>query len=178
MHFRFNTIGIFGVFLSVLFLLVIISGIIGALIYNSIPLSLTKYGRDIKSKEEIIDTIETSLKEADDLVSNTSKELEEIYVKRIRPFIKSKRTKWEYLFMEERELLDKRRNMIERYKDSVPVQDTHDLNALSSILVEKEKRSFMWTKLKIIRAWLTLHMPLTLALLTATVIHIVSIIYF
>jgi hypothetical protein len=80
--------------------------------------------------------------------------------------------------MEERELLDKRRNMIERYKDSVPVQDTHDLNALSSILVEKEKRSFMWTKLKIIRAWLTLHMPLTLALLTATVIHIVSIIYF
>jgi len=177
-HSGFNITGTFSIFLLVLFLLVIISGIIGSLIYNITPLSLTKYGRDVKPKDEVVNIMENYLKEADRLVSNTSDEFREIYQKRIRPFFQSKRTKWGYLFMEEKELIDKRRKMVESCKNMVPGQDIYDLNILSSILVEKAKLSFMWAKTKMQGAWLNFHVPLTSAMLAAAVIHIWSIIYY
>lgn len=90
----------------------------------------------------------------------------------------SKRTKWEYLLMEERELIEKRRHMIEGYKIMVPGRDIHDLNLLGSLLAEKEKLSFMQAKLRLQGAWLTFHMPVSAALLTAAAIHIVSVLYY
>lgn len=178
MHSGFHLTGTFTIFLLILFLLVVISGIVGSLIYKTIPLSLAKHGRDVKPKHEVTNNIENYLREADSLVSNTSNEFREIYQKRIRPFFQSKRTKWEYLFMEEKELINKRRNMIESYRNMVPKQDIYDLSILSSILIEKEKLSFMWAKTKIQGAWLNFHLPLTTALLTAVMFHIWSILYY
>jgi hypothetical protein len=178
MHSGFKLDGTFSIFLSVLFFLLIISGIIGSLIYNRIPISLTKYGRKLNTEEEIAAKIESYLKEADNLVSVTSNTLKDTYRREIRPLIESKRPKFEYLFMEERELICKRREKIERCKASLLAEDMHDLSILSSILVEKEKLSFVCSKLHIQKAWLTFHMPLTLTLLTSVVIHIVSIIYY
>lgn len=178
MHSGFNLTGTFNIFLFVLFVLVIISGIVGSLIYNITPLSLMKFGREIMPEDEIINNMEKYLKEADRLVLNTSGEFREMYQKTIRPFFQSKRTKWEYLFMEERELISKRRNMVERYKGMVSKQDIYDLNILCAVLIEKERLSFMWTKTKMQRAWLNFHTPLTSAMLAAAVIHILSIIYY
>ena len=178
MHFSFRPGGTFGIFLAVLFFLVVISGAVGSLIYFYVPLSLSKYGRPVKSEEEIISSMDKYLEEADKLVSGASEELKSLYRIKIRPFIKSGGTRWKYLLLTERELLDKRRDVINTCKAVVPGQDMHDLEILSSILIEKEKLSFMQAKLKIQKAWLTFHMPLTLALLTAAVIHILTVIYY
>ncbi len=178
MHSGFDFTGVFSISLLTLFFLVIVSGIIGFLIYNDVPRSLTKYGRDVKPEEEIVNRMENYLKEADNLVSNTSDEFRKLYQTRIRPFFRSKRTKWKYLFIEERELINKRKNMMERYKNILSGKDYYDLNILSSILVEKEKLAFMWTKIKVLKVWLNIHMPLTFAMLAMVLIHILTTFYF
>jgi hypothetical protein len=178
MHADFSSSGTFSMILLMLYLLTVASGVVGALIYRTIPLSLIKFGRKIKAEDELVNDLENFLAEADSLVSKTSSEFRSIYEERVRPYIESKRIKWEYLFIEERELLDKRREMIEEIKESVLSQDMHDLNTLSSIFIEAEKNSFILTKLKIQEAWLGLHTPLTIALLTGTTIHIAVILYY
>jgi hypothetical protein len=178
MHSGFALTGLFNSVLLILFFLIIISGIIGSLIYNIVPRSLTKYGRDVNQNEEIVKKMEYYLKEADRLASNTSDEFREFYKKRIRPFFRSKRTKWEYLFMEERELINKRKSMMESYKSMLTGQGIYDLNILTSVLVEKEKLAFMCTKIKALEAWLNFHMPLTSAMLTMVLIHIVLKFYY
>ena len=80
--------------------------------------------------------------------------------------------------MTEKELLQNRRTLIEECRSIVPGHDMHDLDILSSILIEKEKLSFIQAKLRMQEAWLTVHVPLTCTLLTATVIHIVTVIYY
>ena len=178
MHFSFKPTGTFSIFLSILFFLVVISGITGAIIYSYVPLSLTKFGRTVKSLEEINSSIENSLDEADNLVSGVSDKLKTFYKDNIRSIIESKKTKWRYLSMTEKELLQNRRKLIEKCRSIVPGQDIHDLDILSSILIEKEKLSFMQAKLRMQEAWLTVHMPLTFTLLTATLIHIVTVLYY
>ena len=74
--------------------------------------------------------------------------------------------------MEERELINKRKSMMEIYKNMLSGQDIYDLNILSSVLVEKEKLAFMWTKIKVLKAWLNFHIPLTSAMLTMVLIAI------
>jgi cytochrome b561 len=178
LHSDFTFEGIFSIFLFILFLLVIISGILGSLIYTNIPLSLTKYGRDTKPRDEIIRDIDNHLNEADKLVFNTSKECKEMYQKKIRPIFQSKRTKWQYIFMEEKELLDKRRKGIEQCKSLASAQDIYEINILSSLLIEKEKLSFMLAKINLQSIWLNVHLPITTAMLAAVIIHVWSIIYF
>jgi len=178
MHSGFNFTGIFSIVFLVLFILVIASGIVGTLIYKTIPLSLTKYGRDIKPENETITDMEKHLSEADQLVSRTSDEFREIYKKTIRPFLKSKRTSWEYLFMEESELIRKRKDMMENCKHLVPAGDIYDINILSSMLLEREKLSFVWSKKKLLKIWLNFHLPLSTAMITMSLIHILAISYY
>lgn len=178
MHMGIKPTGTFSIFMSILFFLVIISGITGSLIYSRVPLSLTKYGRTVKSEEEIAASISGCLEEADTLVSGMSGEFQKLYHRKIRPFMAAGKTKWFYLLMTERELLDNRRKVIEQCKSLVHGHDMSDLNVLSSILIEKEKLSFMQAKLKLQNAWLNFHMPLTMALLAASAVHIVTILYY
>jgi hypothetical protein len=178
MHISFKPAGTFGIFLSILFFLVVISGVAGSLIYAYVPLSLSKYGGALLSEEEISSSIYNYLEEADHLINGASEELKGLYRSKIRQFFKQGTIHWKYLLMTEGELLDKRMELIETCRAVVPGQDMHDLEILSTILMKKEKLSFTQAKLKIQKAWLTFHMPLTLALLTASVIHILTVLYY
>jgi hypothetical protein len=178
MHSRFSITGTYSIFLVIFFLVVVISGIVGSLIYSIIPLQLTKYGREVKTNEDIIKDMKNCLKVADRMVENTSGEFKSVYKKKIRPFIRSKRTRWEYWILKENELLSKRRDMIEKYKNVNTGQDMYELDMLSSLLAEKEKLSFMLAKIKLQSIWLSFHLPLTTALLMAILIHVWSILYF
>lgn len=178
MHFSFKPTGAFSIFLSVLFFLTILSGIAGSIIYRTIPPALSKYGRPVKTDDELIHNIDSLINEAAAVVTNASAEFKAVYEKKIRDLMEATGTRWGYLLLEEKELLNKRRMLIEGCRDNVHPVDIHDLEILGSILIEKEKNSFMQAKLKLQKAWLTLHMPLSLALLTAAVIHVITVIYY
>ena len=178
MHSGFDFTGTFSTLLLIIFFLVIVSGVVGSLIYSIVPRSLNKYGREIKADVETFDQLGDYLKNSDKLVSTTSDEFKDFYIKNIRPFLLSKGTQWKYLFTEERELINRRREIMKVFRAMVPSQDIYDLDTLTSILVEKEKLSFIHTKVKVQRVWLNFHMPLTLAMLTMVVVHVWSIIYY
>jgi hypothetical protein len=170
--------GSLSIALLVLFLLVIISGIVGSLIYSIIPLQLTKYGREVKTKDEIMMSIQNYIETADRLVLDTSEDFKKMYHKNIRPLIRSKKTNWEYMFLKETEIIMSRMKMIERCRKKLMRQDMYELDMLSSLLVEKEKLSFMLMKINLHGIWLNFHLPLSSALIMATLIHIWSILYF
>jgi hypothetical protein len=170
--------GGFSVFLLALFSLVILSGIMGSMIYKIIPVSVNKYGRGTLPLAEMERKIASYLDEADKHVDNEHKEFALLYFETIRPLFVHKGVKWGYLLKEERTILEKQKKLFESFKLKAPPQNVYDITVLGSIAMEKERLTFMWVKLKALRVWLNFHMPLTFAMMTATAVHIISILYF
>jgi hypothetical protein len=170
--------GGFGLFLSALFSLVILSGITGSMIYKIIPVSVNKYGRGTLPLAEMEGKIAGYLDEADKHVDNEHKEFTLLYFETIRPLFVHKGVKWSYLLKEERTILEKQKKLFEGFKLMAPPQNVYDISVLGSIAVEKEKLTFMWVKLSALKFWLNFHMPLTFAMITAALVHIISIYYF
>ena len=178
MHTGFKIQGAFSGILFASFILVAANGVFGAMLYNTIPLAISKYGKNIVLKEEIEGNLTNFLIEADRSVADTSDEFKAIYIKKIRQIFEITKTRWEYLLTEERALINSTKNIYETLKKEVPTGEVYDLNIIISILVEKEKISFMWAKLRMMRIWLNWHLPLSTAMLTALVIHLTTIIYY
>ena len=178
MHAGSGTGGAFSVFLLTLFSLVILSGIMGAMIYKIIPVSVNKYGRGTLPLAEMEEKIADYLNEADKHVDNTHKEFTALYMKTIRPLFVHKGVKWGYLLKEERTIMEKQRKLFDSFKMLAPPQNVYDVSVLASIALEKEKLTFMWVKLRALKVWLNFHMPLTFAMITATVVHVISVFYF
>lgn len=178
MHTGFRFSGSFSTFLLALFLLVIASGMAGALIYKLTPISLTKASKEILSEEQIMISYKKFLEDADKGSANMAKESGEIYAKEIRPLLASTRTQWGYLLTEERALLRRLEEKMERVNKQVQNSDNYHFTLLTSLVIEKERLAFRFVKLQSLNAWLTIHLPLSSALIAAVIIHIVSVMYF
>lgn len=178
MHTGFKIEGAFSGILFASFILVAANGVFGAMLYNTIPLAISKYGKNIVLKEDIEGNLSNFLAEADISVADSSDEFKAIYKKQLRPIFEITKTRWEYLLTEERALINSTKNLYETLKKDIPAGEVYDLNILVSLLVEKEKMAFMWAKLRIMRVWLNWHLPLTTAMVTALVIHVATIIYY
>jgi hypothetical protein len=170
--------GAFSMLLLALFSLVILSGIIGLMIYKVIPVSVNKYGSGTLPLAEMEDKIAGYLNEADKLVDNTHTEFSLLYFETIRPLFVHKGVKWGYLLKEERTILENQKKLFEGFKTLTPPQNVYDISALGSLAVEKERLTFMWVKLCAMKAWLNFHMPLTFAMIAGTIVHIITIFYF
>jgi hypothetical protein len=178
MHVGFKMAGPFSLFLMALFLLVAFSGIVGAMIYNVIPVSVNKYARDTLPLTELEEKIAGYLNEADKSVEHTEEEFKSLYMKKIRPHFVHKGIRWTYLLAEERMLLKRQRDRFEKFKKIVPTQNVYDISVLALIAMEKEKLTFRWVKLRMLRGWLNFHMPLSFALIAAVITHMITIFYF
>jgi hypothetical protein len=178
MHASSGVGGAFSVLLVALFSLVILSGIMGSMIYKFIPVSVNKYGSGTLPLAEMEEKIAGYLNEADKHVDNEHKEFAVLYHKTIRPLFVHKGVKWGYLLKEERAILENQKKLFASFKMMAPPQNVYDVSVLGSIAMEKERLMFTWVKLKALKAWLSFHMPLTFAMITATAVHIISILYF
>jgi hypothetical protein len=178
MHAGFEIGGFFSIFLLALFSLVIFSGIMGSIAYKIIPISVHKYGRGTLPLAEMEQKIANYLVEADKHVDASHKEFSLLYHEKIRPLFVHNGVKWSYLLKEERTILEEQKKLFESFKMKTPPQNVYDVTVLGSIAMEKERLTFMWVKLKALRVWLNFHMPLTFAMIAATAVHIISILYF
>lgn len=178
MHTGFKFGGFFTGLLMVLFILASANGIIGVLIYYTIPLSISKSGRRVVIRGEVRASLEKFIVEADKSASGASDVFKKIYQTKIRPRFETKRTKWEYLLMEERQLIITTTKQLDKLKEGIPPEEVYDFNILAKLLVEKEKMSFIWVKVRATRVWLNWHLPLSVALVTAAVVHVVTVIYY
>lgn len=178
MHSKFSMSGTLSILLSILFIIAVASGIIGLLLYKNIPLSMSKFGRDVFTLDEIKEKIMARKISAEKIMSGMSIESRDFYTDSIKNMFKSKRTKWEYLFMEESEMIIKQTRIFDKLIQYAPRNEVYTLKLLINPIIEKEKLVFMLAKIELLRVWLNIHIPLTGALLTAVIIHIISISYF
>lgn len=178
MHAGFRAGGIFSALLLTLFLLTVFSGIAGAMIYNTIPVSVNKYGRGVLPLEEMEGKIAGYLGEADKSVEHAHDDFKKLYREKIRALFVHKGAKWSYLLSEERTILKKQKALFEKFKKMAPPQNIYDISMLNTLSMEKEKLAFMWIKLKMLRVWLNFHMPLSFAMITAAIAHIITVFYF
>ena len=178
LHMGYRFSGLFSGLLFVLTLLVVISGIVGTLIYRNIPLSLSKHGKEILTGDETVKRLEAYIEEADKVVSDAPAELMKVYSENIRPRFELNGVGWGYLFREERQLIMDSRALFDIIKESAPAHFDYDFDRLCSIYIEREKLYFKWMKVRALRGWRSLHIPLASATLTAAAVHIISIIYY
>ena len=178
LHSGFSTGGALSSLLLALFLMVSASGVVGALLYKVIPLSLSRQGKDVISRPVIQAKSEKLLEEADSHMEGASDEFRKVYEARLRPVMAMHRGRWAYLFLEEGEVIQKSRALVESVKALVPAGEVYSLNLLGAVLVEKERLSFRLAKLDSLSAWLHIHVPLTLAMLVAAGFHVMASFYY
>lgn len=178
LHTGFSAGGPFSFLLLALFLFTAISGAAGTIVYNTIPISVNKYGRGILPLEEMEIKLKGYLAEADKSVENAQGDFRKLYDNKIRPLFRHKGPRWIYLLTEERAILKKYKDLFEGFKKSTPPQNVYDISMLGALAAEKEKLAFMWVKLKMLRVWLNFHMPLSFAMITGTIAHIIAVLYF
>ena len=178
LHTGLNFSGTFSTILFVLFALVVVSGIIGMIFYTIIPSSLTKFGREILPKEEILERLDEFQEQADKIAVDAGEVLAGIYKDRMRDYFLMRKTRWSYLLKEERQLLKGTKDLFKELGTEIPKESTYDLNMLSAIYVDAQRLHFKWAKVRAIRGWLNMHIPLTAMMLVAAVAHICSVIYY
>ncbi len=177
-HSNFRLSGTFSIIVFSLFTVVVSSGIVGLLIYRNVPLALSKFGRDVFTEDEIRCKIKELQTEAEKSIAAMSIESRNFYEKKIKPQFVSKRTKWEYLVMEESAVINKQNIMFKEHMNNAPDNEVYAIRLLIDPVIEKEKLKFMLVKLRLLKSWLNIHVPLTGALLTSVIIHTLSTFYF
>ncbi len=178
MHSGFRFTGIFSSFLLCLFLLVVVSGIVGALLYRTIPFFMAQHSNVSFAHEDVMRRFGELLEEADGLALEASGEFLNIYKSRIRPLIKSKSPRWRYLFMDEVEVIGKCEQYLELVARQTGAREIYCLHMICALYIEKEKLIYKWGKALLLRGWLNFHVPLTMAMLTAAMFHVISIMYY
>ncbi|MDH5510625.1 MAG: hypothetical protein OEZ32_09765 [Nitrospinota bacterium] len=178
LHSGFRTGGMLSGLLLALFLLVIASGIIGAILYKVVPLSLSKYGRHVMTMEVIGARIEKLLAEADKQAENRSAIFQETYSKHIRPSLASQQVNWGYIFIEEDEVIKTCKAKMESLQQDTPADEVYGMSLVGAIYAEKERLAYKWAMLNSLRVWLYFHVPLTMAMLVALSFHLLGSFYY
>ena len=113
-HANSSISGSLNIITFILFLVVVLSGIVGLLIYKSVPLSLSKYGRDVLAVDEIKKRITKYQGELEKSVTGMTIDSRKFYEKYLKSVFKSKRMKFRYLFMLETEIVNRQTMMFSK----------------------------------------------------------------
>jgi len=178
LHSGFTAGGRMSAALLFLFLLVTASGIVGAILYKTLPVTLSRQGKDLFSSSVLLARFAVLLEGADRQTEGRSEEFKQAYLRFIRPILASTSGRFWLLFMDEDEALGWGITALERAKKMIPPTEVYGMDMIGSILMEKERLTLKWTRLNALRAWLYLHVPATVALLVALSIHVVASFYF
>lgn len=177
-HSGFKATGLFTGILLTLFIFVSASGAVGLMMYSTIPFSLTKFGSDIILEDEIKAKFEKCLADSDKIAERSSDHFKREYRSKIRPMLLPDSTPWRYLLMEEQRIIANIENKFEHLRKRVPEEEGYDVQILGGLCIQRERLAFKYIKLNVLKAWLDFHIPFTVMLGTAVVVHVITIFYF
>jgi len=170
--------GVFEGVLMAIFLLVALSGVVGLLLSRIIPGRLTRRGEALLF--ERLDGFRTQLaRDAEDLLQQAqaehgSRALQQFYLQWLRPFFAAPQNYWAHIF-ESRvaaHRLESRFTALQRYLND----DERAIVAKLMLLVEqKHDIDYHYAKQSLLKHWLFVHIPLSVALLALVPAHIVIV---
>lgn len=175
MHSGFRFTGTLSGTLLIAFFAATASGVTGAVMYAVIPLRLSKSMGEAVTLAELTERLEKIGAEADDIAQKASSAFKELYAERLRRHIVEPRWIGRYMTWSQKEMVDAAEEHFERLRRLTPEGSAQDMGMLKPLFLEKETISFKIARLRILRAWLDIHLPLCVAVLVGAVIHALSI---
>lgn len=175
LHSGFRFTGAISGALLIFFFAATASGVIGAVMYAVIPLRLSKSLGEAVTLAELTARLEKISVEADAVAQKAPAAFGELYAERLRRPIVEPRWIGRYLTWSQKEMLSAAEDYFERLRRLIPEGTVHDMEILRPLFVEKETLNFKIARLQILRAWLDIHLPLSVALLACAIIHAISI---
>jgi len=178
MHTNFTVYGNFGILMVLLLLLVILSGLMGELMFRTIPVWLSKQGTDAVELDEKRKQPGEYLTMADEIVEKASEEFKNFYGVRIRRQFASRPIPMKYMWLTEKDIIARRKRQFSLWASRGPSTDRLALSHLENLYAERDKMEFKYARLQVLRMWNNAHVPATAALLTALLAHLWSISYY
>jgi uncharacterized integral membrane protein len=173
--------GFFEVTLGLIFLSIFISGVLGIAMSRGFARRLRTHGQEVIFEQ--IPTLRSGLaQQADDLmlestVNTKSQVVMDYYTSTLRPFFKTSQHFWAHLFDSRRPLVQLRHGIrdLRRYTDD---SETEYLNKLEELVELKNGLDYHYALQKTLKGWLFFHIPLSIALLLLTVVHLALVLSF
>jgi hypothetical protein len=164
--------------IAALFLVVALSGVLGAWISRTIPKRLTRRGEEVIF--ERIPVFMASLREeADDLAIRSVEEtrstsIADFHIAYLKPWFAGPRDFWQHLFElnTRRYEFDQRFETLNRYLND---RERDVAAELQSIVCKKSDLDYHHALQKVLKAWLFVHIPATYSLLTLIAAHVVLV---
>ena len=178
MHTNFAVYGDFGLLLLLLLFLVVLSGMMGELMYRTIPVWLSKQGADAMELDEKRKRPGEYLTLADEIADKTSDEFRNYYGMRIRRLFARRSIPLKYMWLTESDVVARRKKLFSALASKGPSRDRLALSHLESLYADRDKVEFKYARLLVLRMWNNAHVPATAALLTALLAHLWSISYY
>lgn len=173
--------GAFEVILGLVFLFIFLSGVLGIGISRGFARRLRTHGQEVVYEQ--IPVLRKGLAErADSLMlesteSNKSTVVMDYYTTTLRPFFKKPMHYWAHLFDSRRPLAQLQHGIqdLRRYTDD---SENEYLNQLEELVEIKNGLDYHYALQRTLKAWLFLHIPLSLALLILTALHLILVLSF
>jgi hypothetical protein len=175
LHSGFRFTGTLSGALLLLFFGATASGIIGAVMYMVIPLRLSKSMGEAVTLRELNARLDKISAEADGVAQKAPVSFMDLYAERLRRAIVEPGWTGGYLLRNEKETVAAAEEYFDKLRQRIPAGSAHDMEMLKPLFVEKETLNFRIARLHILRAWLSIHLPLSMALVATAIVHAISI---
>lgn len=170
--------GWFEIVFSIIFAIVMLSGIGGLFLTRQIPKRLTTLGGEVIF-ERVPAYRQMLLERAEKIALDSSTQTQsatllEFYTKHLRDFFSARPVFWRNALGNSRGL-QRVLEQVQDLKRYTNEQEREILNQLADLLREKRRLDFHYALQGLLKAWLFVHIPFTYSLLLFIVVHIVLV---
>lgn len=162
--------------------IVIISGVVGVVLYQVVPARLTKYEAGLQA-DKIDQEINLLLAQMRNLAKDKSDAFVKVYRDEIAQTIGPRLSGWRLLFADTgRDLLAKRAEELTARAATIPTDEYQAFETLSRLLFQKsqlETNLMLQMRLRnAMEAWLYVHVPISFGMVAAVFLHLLAVFYY
>lgn len=161
---------------------VVVSGVLGVVLYRNVPVRLTKHEAGLQA-DKIDKEINRLLSEMRSLVKDKSDQLVKQYQREVASVSGLKPSGWRVLWRGQGgDLLARRSAELTREMEVIPAQDQRAFHLLSQLILKKTQlEGNLLTQMQLrnaMQAWLYIHVPVSIAMIVAIALHVWVVFYY
>ena len=165
----------------VLAVIVVFSGVVGAILYATIPRLLTEVESNL-TVDQISDQLNQLARQMARIASAKSPQFQRTYSQLMRQSVPGWLAGWRLLFSEPRAAARQSTTEWSSLLGAVPKDEAEDLRQM--LVLSRQRRELLLRLIyqqrykNILEAWLYVHVPFTILLLVMSVVHVASVFYY
>lgn len=166
----------------VLLVLVVVSGLVGVALYLSVPTRLTRFEAGLQA-DKVDHEINRLLADMRDLAKDKSDAFVRVYRDEVAKTVGEKPRGWRLLwFGPGADPVTRRTEELARTVPQIPAQEHGEFQTLTKLMLQKSQlEANLQSQMRLrnaLEAWLYVHLPVSIAMLAAVVVHIVFVFYY